>query len=403
MNSNEVSESQARAVSQPESTSKFRNEVEDFERGLVHGGLENPVNGAVQLTNHLLRSLCPDIQKGIPELHLVDAKKADGSTAGKIGEAVGTTLDFIGLALATGGAGAVGVPAAIVKMGILGAAYGGIFTPTNDTSDHFAKDRLKNAAIDAGTFMAAGGAASWLSEPGLLMARAGQSLATDVARGSLLGAVSGAAGGAAHAEVTAWTKGMALANSADLLQDTESFALIGGLLGGTGAVLNHTTSEAKVVTGQGKISVQQDQDGGDEVMSFEHANGTKITAKNLDGDLTVRTWEITMPDGTKVSDVSKFDYTGNMGGLRPTTLGIRTVTTPDGVVTQSKLSEGLAEQEFQSHTSQDVYKADQTYPNVIANVLRSIEHPHIPYYINSHNADLVSLFHHENIVDPRAF
>ena len=70
------------------------NEVFNFGRGLIKGGIEDPVNGLAQMAGYLSG-------KKIPELHLVDEQKALSTTGGALGNIVGKAVDFGALALAT--------------------------------------------------------------------------------------------------------------------------------------------------------------------------------------------------------------------------------------------------------------------------------------------------------------
>ena len=111
-------------------------EIQDMARGVVHGGIEDPINGAVQFANHELGTT-------LPQLHLVDEQKANRSYGGEIGTALGKIADVAGLTMATLGTGTgLGMVAIGARLGVAGAVYGGILTPTDENSTSFTEDRI---------------------------------------------------------------------------------------------------------------------------------------------------------------------------------------------------------------------------------------------------------------------
>jgi hypothetical protein len=100
-------------------------EAKDFGEGVFHGSVESPVNGVVQLANHITNS-------HLPELHLVNENDVDHTIAGQIGSFVGTTADMIGLTVATGGLGGAGIVANTLRLAAVGAVYSGILTPIDE-------------------------------------------------------------------------------------------------------------------------------------------------------------------------------------------------------------------------------------------------------------------------------
>ncbi|MBU6455651.1 MAG: hypothetical protein KGS72_28020, partial [Cyanobacteria bacterium REEB67] len=178
---------------------KTASEVADFGEGLYHGAIESPINGAVQLSNHVIGTK-------LPELHLVDEERLSHSGGGILGNIAGTALDVYALTAATAGVGgALGGSALLssaLRLGAVGAAYTAALQPTDAKSEHFIQDRLTNGAIALGTFATMGGAGALLDSTGLVAVSAARSLSSNLA----YGAITGAAGGIAHAESSAILK-----------------------------------------------------------------------------------------------------------------------------------------------------------------------------------------------------
>jgi hypothetical protein len=141
----------------PSFLGKAASELTDFGEGIYYGAIESPINGAVQLTNHLADT-------HIHELHLVDEDRLNSTAGGVLGRVVGTAADMVAATIATGGVadalGGAGLAATALRFGAVGAAYTTLLQPTDDKSKHFFQDRLTNGAIAAGTFAAMGGAAA---------------------------------------------------------------------------------------------------------------------------------------------------------------------------------------------------------------------------------------------------
>lgn len=102
--------------------------------GFFHGAFENPINGAIQFSNHLVGT-------HLPEMHYVDAAKVENSLAGEIGTFAGDVLSIAAAAAVTGGCSSA------LRMGLLVAADAGIFQPSDAKSSTFFFDRGTRAAI----------------------------------------------------------------------------------------------------------------------------------------------------------------------------------------------------------------------------------------------------------------
>lgn len=212
--------------------SRAASEVVDFGRGLWHGAIESPVNGAVQVLNQ-----CGG---GRPELHLVDLERLNHSSSGIAGTVVGKALDFYLLSRLTGGLGGSGYVSSSLRTGAIGAAYIGLLEPTDPNSKHFFKDRAQNAAVALGTFAGMGAGAAALDRSGLFALPATRSLA-----GSLTyGGIAGLAGGVAHAEVDARLTKQRWATAPELFTDGLSYGLFGAAYGGVGYGFNRLTPVA---------------------------------------------------------------------------------------------------------------------------------------------------------------
>lgn len=141
------------------------------------------------------------------------ARKTVGLTASKL------NIEFTGSMLSTAG-----------EQAATGAFMGLALTPSNDGFS----GRLKNAAIDAGTFGVMGAASSKLATK---FGPIGElPLSSRIMRSSLFGVASGVPGGFANAELSSIINKGQVASVSDVRDDVASFALFGGLLGGIDAL-----------------------------------------------------------------------------------------------------------------------------------------------------------------------
>ncbi len=270
----------------------FLSELEDFGVGVLHGGLESPVNAVVQLVNHAAGV-------DIPELDIVDDAQANRSIGGQIGQIVGGAIDFVALSAVTGGlgsvlglsAGATTLTGTALRMGATGAIYDGIFRPTDKNSKNFWEDRGGNALVGFGTFATMGAAAHGLNTTGLFRVPAARSFFGSLSYGGL----TGAAAGAAHAELDAVVrKGQILPTYQQFSDDVTSFAAFGAAMGGVENVAMRFTlpKPVKVEGSDSSVVVKTDYSGnpvkviqrspdanyGDKRTSFKMTNGEWGTA-----------------------------------------------------------------------------------------------------------------------------
>jgi hypothetical protein len=280
------------------------NLTKDFGEGVYHGGIENPYNGAAQLSNHLLGT-------ELPELHLVDADHLSNTLGGQIGNLVGTAADIYAVSLATAGVGglvsgalaaegtaavatteaaAVGAEAvsaaaatgaeataltaagstssALVgnmvagglKLGAIGAAYTGLFQPTDPNSKSFYKDRLENSAVAFATMGAMGAAGGALDATGLFAVPSVRSLVGNLSYGGL----TGTAAGLVHSEADAIKNGNILPSLKSVGSDIASYAAFGMAYGAINYGFNKYISPPETRTfnsDKANFSVQVDKSG----------------------------------------------------------------------------------------------------------------------------------------------
>jgi hypothetical protein len=145
---------------------------QNFARGEFYSGIESPINGVLQLTNHLTGA-------HLPALDIVSAPPAD-SIVGKAGSIVGSTMDVVLIGVGTG---AIAAPAYAAAM--TGAALG-IVSPTSEKGN-FWLNKAVDTAIDTGTFALAGGLRKYMAP------QFAPSLMGRVESGAVSGAIVGAA------------------------------------------------------------------------------------------------------------------------------------------------------------------------------------------------------------------
>lgn len=235
------------------------NEVFNFGRGVIKGGIEDPVNGLAQMTGYLSG-------KKIPELHLVDEQKALNTTGGALGNIVGKAADFAALALATKNiAQPSSLTGSVIRGGTLGAIYGGVLTPSKADSESFLLDRVKNAATNFATFSTMAYAGAKLDATGLFSVPEARTLLGSASYGAL----TGAAGGVVYSEADAiLNKGRILPTGKDFVDNIGSWATFGAVMGGVNwGYYRHTEKivEAKTTAGsdgsRADMKVQLDSNG----------------------------------------------------------------------------------------------------------------------------------------------
>ncbi|MBS1953444.1 MAG: hypothetical protein JST89_04635 [Cyanobacteria bacterium SZAS-4] len=195
----------------------------DFGKELVHSALVNPYNAVAQIADKAGAHL-PTI-----EMQGADNKDSIGAKAGAL---AGFVVDFAALSIATKGAtkpllSSMGVSetsalSRATTMGVTGAVYGGIFTPTESGQD-LLTSRLKQAGVQAGTFASMSLATSALGGAefeGALLRRVG------------VNAAGGAVGGATNALLNERLINDRWATGKEIAQQAGTFALFGAAFAG---------------------------------------------------------------------------------------------------------------------------------------------------------------------------
>ncbi|MBS1996295.1 MAG: hypothetical protein JSS86_08300 [Cyanobacteria bacterium SZAS LIN-2] len=234
-------------------------EIRDLGEGIYFGGIEKPLDGAIQFINHTTGA-------NLPEVHLVDANRLNQSVGGQAGQLIGAAGDVYALSLATGGLGGAGYLASASRMGAVGASYAGLFQPSDPQSKTFFGDRLANAAMAGAALAGMGAGAAALDATGAFAAPAARSLFGSMAYSG----VSGAAGGAAYAEADALLKqGRAFPQLNELRSNVVGGAVFGAAMGGIAYGVGRLTAKAE------KPATVNSGDAG--------ADGSKLPAENTPG------------------------------------------------------------------------------------------------------------------------
>lgn len=233
---------------------KKGSQVTDYFQGFFHQLIENPVNGVTQIVNKSFGAEIPKLEiAGAPERNSV------GAIAGQV---TGGVLNFMLLSKAAspalGNLGGEGLRGQMIRAGIVGGIYNGVFMPTDDKSDNFLGDRVTSAMVGAATFAAMAGASFKIEQSGQFRVAELRSLGEHLKVGGL----SGAIGGIAHSEADAlFKKGQLLPTIGDLTQNTLSFAGFGA---GMGAIqwAGHRISPAREYEIHSKIPTNDGAENG---------------------------------------------------------------------------------------------------------------------------------------------
>ncbi len=276
--------------------------LEDFGRSFVHSALENPVNGLRQVCN----------QTGLlnlPEFKIVnDSKPTIASDAGAIAGSVASfSLLAAGGNRLMGGLGGEGIGGSVLRAGITGAVFDGVLKPSAENSPNFWADRGKSALIGAGTFAGMAAGSAGLDKTGLFAVPEARSLQGSIAYGAL----SGIAGGLAHAQAEALVNdGHLFASPKAYLSDSLSYSAFGAGFGAVGygaekmsAYMNNRVIELK----SEDTSVRMKLDRSGEVAQVE----TILPSVNTPG-AEVRVTNSKMTDGNWSSS-AKARFEGDRG------------------------------------------------------------------------------------------
>lgn len=288
-------------------------QLSDFARGAIHSGIENPVNGAVQVLNHAAGAHLPEMSiVGAPE------RSSLGATAGSI---FGTAADFYFLSKIAapvfrqvGGSGMAGTA---LRSGIVGGVYEGILQPSDEKSKTFFKDRLTNGMIGASTFAAMGASSSALDQTGLFAVTEARSFLGSVAHGGL----SGAAGGLVNAEASAFFKeGRPVATLDQFLAGGLRYGAFGAAFGAIGygysQAANALRGREVIQSNGGRIELSKDANGNPIKIKVQGTN-TYSAAADGEGSIAIRVSEgewggTKMANGTWSTNLSS-DYRYEFG------------------------------------------------------------------------------------------
>lgn len=196
----------------------------DFVEELGRSAVLTPIQGAIQLTDHLLGK--PNEVQAPPET--THASGGLDGFARQAGSAIGSALPFVAASIVTrhflpmgsGRLASFGAGAA------LGFGYDAAFHPVYGKDDYWST-KFHNAAVSALTVGAMSSFAPGL--PG-----AAQSRLSAIGRGAFTGFSSGAAGGVLNAEADSLVGGHGFAQTDRVFQSALTFGLTGAALGGIG-------------------------------------------------------------------------------------------------------------------------------------------------------------------------
>jgi hypothetical protein len=202
-------------------------DIEQFAKGLVHTGIESPVNAVLQIGSKAIQS------ESVPKLEITGAPDKE-SFAGMAGSITGAAIDFYLLNKAAApvfekiGLNGISTGAQVGRMAITGAVYEGVLLESDPNSKKFFGDRLKAGAIGAGTFAVMGATASAVDKLGVFAVPEARTLLGSVGHGVLTGSIAGVA----RSEINALVKENRFASGSELLRDTTQYASFGGVFGG---------------------------------------------------------------------------------------------------------------------------------------------------------------------------
>lgn len=242
----------------------------DFCNGVVHGSIELPYNGVVQLANEPIKGT---LGVHLPELDITGLKNENapsvpaevgtviGATvplfaANKVaGRLMGRTMNSVKTAELLGTAPVKETILTSAKQGfVTGAIYGGVLTPVPEGQDQF-KTRMANSAKGAIDF-AVFNCASELGRVGLSRAGVFGSLTTkefllkELPVASATGAATASIAGAVNTNVDTLIDHGRLATGNEVAHGTASYAVLGATFSSLHQTQMHFVKSAKVTPEQ---------------------------------------------------------------------------------------------------------------------------------------------------------
>jgi hypothetical protein len=227
--------------------------IEQFAKGLVHTGIESPVNAILQVGSKAIQS------EHVPKLQLTGAPDT-GSLAGMAGSMTGAAIDFYLLHKAAApafekiGLSGISTGAQVGRMALTGAVYEGLLLESDPNSKNFFGDRLKAATVGACTFAVMGATAAGVDKLGIFAVPEARTLLASVGHGALTGSIAGVA----RAEINSIVKEQRFASASELLTDTFQYGTFGAVFGGLSYAQNAYANAMRQKLDPRPVSFQAD-------------------------------------------------------------------------------------------------------------------------------------------------
>lgn len=123
---------------------------------------------------------------------------------------------------------------------ISGSIYGGVFTPVNSASQDFWGDRFRNAATSGLTFATLSGTSIGLQGLGRSMSAGGRTTLGNMLQHEVVAGIASAVpAGIVHADGASLLAGKGLATGRERFEAITTFAMVGGIFGGSHRLLNN--------------------------------------------------------------------------------------------------------------------------------------------------------------------
>jgi len=239
---------------------------EELTRSALYGGVQSPLSGLAQLTDHTTAAVagvfnCEGTNL-LPRVQFMDApaeaKFGTGSWyAQQFGGALGVAGDFFLLHKAQGlGTAGRCEATAMQSFGCLaklearhaaisGAIYGGVFVPVDTADGNFWTGRLRNSAVQSATFATLSSSAVGLTGFGATMAKETPILSSLLKNEIAVGALSGMPAGLVNANAESILHGKGLASTQEVALSMYSFAVVGGTLQAANKLVGHAFAGGK--------------------------------------------------------------------------------------------------------------------------------------------------------------
>ncbi len=249
----------------------------DFGQSLFHSAIESPVNGVTQLVNEVTgTNIKPLMIVGAPS----EATSTADSYAQKIGGAIGMVVPyflvskgvgrvvdgFAGTSMAKSLSMTPFLESSVVKAGLSGAVYGGVFNPVSPDEKSPSWARVRNAAVDGVTFATLTGTSESLAKLGIFKPATSALANTFKSVGATM--IAGVPAGIVSAEGHALLSQGRFATGSELKQSAMDFVTIGGAL----AALTHGVSATQAAWGSYRTGAEPLASGSAEPLNFKPVN-----------------------------------------------------------------------------------------------------------------------------------